>query len=110
MLGLITVEAQWEHTLINRMHFVNEVCLYLFLCFLICYEGELIPHHDSSIDLAMVLFVAGVIVYNLTIITYDALRHARLLCLRYGRKAGCCMTYELRNEKVQSSDEELSQS
>ena len=39
MITLVVLEAQWQDTLINRQHFVNEVFFYIFCATLMLFCG-----------------------------------------------------------------------
>ena len=81
---LIVLEAEWEESLMNQMHFVNEFGFYLLLCFLVCFCGLVHDETENNdIGRMMIGLICLLIAYNIGVIFYDMLHYLKLHARRY---------------------------
>lgn len=84
MMAFVLVESQWEDTLINVQHFVNEIFFYLLCTSLMLFSGITKDSQQLlSLGWLTICVVCSMIIFNTIVILYDTFAHIKLVCKRY---------------------------
>ena len=83
MMGVLLTERQWEASLINVQHLVNEIVLYLVLILFVLFTTTTISA-SAAIDLAWLLIalVVAMILFNTAVMIYYSLRWFKMWTAR----------------------------
>ena len=83
----IAIEAPWELPMFNTWSILNEAMVYIVCVSLMCFSGVLTDATQSvSLGWLLIGLIFVMLIYNSTIIIFDALIYARLCILRYRKK------------------------
>ena len=79
----VVCEAQWEDSLMNQQHFVNEVALYICIVFvcILCDTVVNIPQ-QKIVGWLLIALIIATILYNVVIVAIYVAHHYKLLLQR----------------------------
>ena len=87
VLAFVLSETQWEDSIINQQHIVNEIALYIVLCHVVIFCG-LTPTAASAsiVGWSTIGVLLTTIIYNIAVILYCSIRYLKLGSLRLYRR------------------------
>lgn len=86
MMGVLLTERQWEASLINVQHLVNEIVLYLVLVLLVLFTSTTIPTGAAAnLGWLLIALVVAMIFFNTAVMIYYSLRWFKMWTARMKR-------------------------
>ena len=84
MLAFVLSEAQWEDSIINKQHVINELAFYLVLLHIVVFVG-LSPSTSTAAILgwSIIVIVLATIFYNVSVLIYCSICHFKLVFKRF---------------------------
>ena len=83
----VAIEAPWKLPMFNTWSILNEAMVYIVCVSLMCFSGVLTDAIQSvTLGWLLIGLILVMIIYNSTIIIFDALIYARLCILRHRKK------------------------
>ena len=84
MCTLLAHEFQWEDSLLNMQHAVNEAVFMILCISLVCFSGVLSQQRQNiAFGWILIGLCCILILFNLGVILSDMLTHSRLIYMRY---------------------------
>lgn len=102
MLLFVASEHQWETTMLNCQHLINETIFYIVCVSLLCFTGLLTDTAQSTnLGWLLIGIIIAMVIYNTVVILYDLLVYARLVIIR------CLNKNKKRSEVKKKSSKEV---
>ena len=88
MLALVFNSAQWEDSIINQQHVVNEIAFYLVLLQVVIFVGlSPAPFAATALGWTLIGTLLVTIIYNIIVLIYCSLQYIKLASSRvYNRR------------------------
>lgn len=97
MLALVFNSAQWEDSIINQQHVVNEIAFYLVLLHVIVFVGlSPAPAAATVLGWTLISTLLATIIYNIIVMIYCALMYLKLASRRVYNRRGYLKTQLVR--------------
>ena len=84
MLSFVFTEAQWEDSIINQQHVINEIAFYLVLLHVVSFVGLTpAPATTAILGWSLIATLLATIAYNIGMLIYLSLRYFKMTFKRW---------------------------